>query len=91
MTKEQLLPVIYRVMDKLMNLGASDLVYDKSMTEEQIETGLFARDFGIEEWLQGVGLYGLYKLQKFYGMIAIWRFLIIGFVRIWKKGCLPAT
>ena len=69
MTREQLLPVIHRVMNKLMNLGASDLVYDKSMTEEQIETGLFARDFGIEEWEwpQGVGLYGLYKLQKFYG------------------------
>lgn len=49
MTREQLLPVIHRVMNKLMNLGASDLVYDKSMTEEQIETGLFARDFGIEE------------------------------------------
>ena len=69
MTSQQLLPVIYRVMDKLMNLGASDLVYDKTMTEEQIETGLFARDFGIEdwEWPQGVGLYGLYKLQSFYG------------------------
>ena len=50
MTKEQLLPVIYRVMDKLMNLGGTDWVYDKTMTEEQIETGLFARDFGIEEW-----------------------------------------
>ena len=69
MTKEQLLPVIYRVMDKLMNLGGTDWVYDKTMTEEQIETGLFARDFGIEEWEwpQGVGLYGLYKLQKYYG------------------------
>lgn len=69
MKKEQLLPVIYLVMDKLMNLGAAEGNDDKQITQTQIEKGLYSRDFGIEEWEwpQGVGLYGLYKLQNFYG------------------------
>lgn len=69
MTNEQLLPVIHRVMDKLMNLGGADYDSDKGTSLDQTNTGLIARDFGIEEWdwPQGVGLYGLYKLQNFYG------------------------
>lgn len=69
MTNEQLLPVIQRVMDKLMNLGGADYDKDKSSSSEQTKQGFIARDFGIEEWdwPQGVGLYGLYKLQNFYG------------------------
>lgn len=69
MTNEQLLPIIHKVMDKLMNLGGADYDSDKNTSKEQSDQGLIARDFGIEEWdwPQGVGLYGLYKLQNFYG------------------------
>ncbi len=69
MNNEQLLPIIHRVMDKLMNLGGADYDSDKNASKEQASQGIIARDFGIEEWdwPQGVGLYGLYKLQNFYG------------------------
>lgn len=69
MNNQELLPVIHRVMDKLMNLGGADYESDKNATQDQANKGLIARDFGIEEWdwPQGVGLYGLYKLQSFYG------------------------
>ena len=69
MTNEQLLPIIHKVMDKLMNLGGADYDSDKNTSKEQSDQGLIARDFGIEEWdwPKGVGLYGLYKLQNFYG------------------------
>ena len=69
MTNEQLLPVIHRVMDKLMNLGGADYDSDKGADKASTAKGNIARDFGIEEWdwPQGVGLYGLYKLQSFYG------------------------
>ena len=50
MTNEQLLPVIHRVMDKLMNLGGADYDSDKGSSLAQTNTGLIARDFGIEEW-----------------------------------------
>ena len=69
MNNEKLLPIIHRVMDKLMNLGGADYDSDKNASKEQASQGIIARDFGIEEWdwPQGVGLYGLYKLQNFYG------------------------
>ena len=69
MNNQELLPIIHRVMDKLMNLGGADYESDKTATQAQANRGLIARDFGIEEWdwPQGVGLYGLYKLQSFYG------------------------
>ena len=69
MNNEQLLPIIHRVMDKLMNLGGADYDRDKNASKEQASQCIIARDFGIEEWdwPQGVGLYGLYKLQNFYG------------------------
>lgn len=69
MNNQELLPIIHRVMDKLMNLGGADYDSDKNATQDQANKGLIARDFGIEEWdwPQGVGLYGLYKLQAFYG------------------------
>ena len=78
MTNEQLLPIIHKVMDKLMNLGGADYDSDKNTSKEQSDQGLIARDFGIEEWdwPQGVGLYGLYKLQNFYG--GIWTSLKTG-------------
>lgn len=57
MTNEQLLPIIHKVMDKLMNLGGADYDSDKNTSKEQSDQGLIARDFGIEEWdwPQGVG------------------------------------
>ncbi len=69
MTNEELLNKIHLVVDKLMNLGGSDSDKDKSVTQADREKGIIERDFGIKEWdwPQGVGLYGLHKLQEFYG------------------------
>lgn len=69
MTNEQLLVKINLVVDKLMNLGGADYDSDKTASKEQSRRGIIARDFGIEEWdwPQGVGLYGLNKLQNFHG------------------------
>lgn len=69
MTNEMLLEKIHLVVDKLMNLGGADYAGDKRADAAEINRGLIARDFGIEEWdwPQGVGLYGLNKLQQFYG------------------------
>lgn len=69
MTNEQLLSKIHLVVEKLMNLGGSDYDKDKTADQADREKGMIQRDFGIEEWdwPQGVGLYGLLKLQEFYG------------------------
>ncbi|MBS4984502.1 MAG: glycoside hydrolase family 88 protein [Hungatella hathewayi] len=69
MNNNQLLPYIHLVVDRLMNLGGADYDSDKAASPEDKSKGLIARDFGIEEWdwPQGVGLYGLLKLQNFYG------------------------
>lgn len=69
MNNEQLLPKIHLVVEKLMHLGGANYDKDKTTTEEDTKKGLIQRDFGIEEWdwPQGIGLYGLYKLQEFYG------------------------
>jgi unsaturated rhamnogalacturonyl hydrolase len=69
MTNEKLLQKIGLVVDKLMNLGGSDYEKDKTVVQADTRKGIVQRDFGIEEWdwPQGVGLYGLYKLQKYYG------------------------
>ncbi len=66
--KELILEKINLVVDKLMNLGGADYDSDKNTSKEAHKTGLIARDFGIEEfdWPQGVGLYGLEKLQTYY-------------------------
>lgn len=66
--KEIVLEKINLVVDKLMNLGGADYDSDKSTSKEAHKTGVIARDFGIEEfdWPQGVGLYGLEKLQTYY-------------------------
>lgn len=66
---EQLLEKIHLVVEKLMNLGGCDYEKDKSISRTDTKKGIIQRDFGIEEWdwPQGVGLYGLYKLQDFYG------------------------
>ncbi|MEK4044057.1 glycoside hydrolase family 88 protein [Paenibacillus sp. FSL H8-0048] len=69
MTNEILLDKIGLVVDRLMNLGGSDYEKDKTVVQAETRVGIVQRDFGIEEWdwPQGVGLYGLYKLQKHYG------------------------
>ncbi|WP_347562661.1 glycoside hydrolase family 88 protein [Clostridium sp. HBUAS56010] len=69
MTNEALLEKIHLVVEKLMNLGGSDYGKDQSASQTDTKRGIIQRDFGIEEWdwPQGVGLYGLYKLQDFYG------------------------
>ncbi len=57
------------VMDKLINLGGADYDKDKGTSAADAGTGAIQRDFGIEEWdwPQGVGLYGLCRLQEYYG------------------------
>jgi len=67
MTNEQLLKKINLVVDKLMNLDLPELS-DNISVEEQFSRGLIKRDFGIKEWdwPQGVGLYGIYKLNEYY-------------------------
>ena len=67
MTNEILLDKINLIVEKLLNLGGADYDSDKSTSENARKSGLIARDFGIEEWdwPQGVGLYGLNKLQLF--------------------------
>ena len=69
MTNEMLLEKIHLVAEKLMNLGGCDAEKDKSTDAASHKTGMIQRDFGIEEWdwPQGVGLYGLLKLQEYYG------------------------
>lgn len=69
MTNQELLPKIQLIVEKLMNLGGADYENDRLAGKAETSRGLIARDFGIEEWdwPQGVGLYGLTKLQKFYG------------------------
>lgn len=66
-TNNQLLEKIHLVEVKLMNLGGCDNEADKTVGQEDRKKGLIQRDFGIEEWdwPQGVGLYGLYKLQEY--------------------------
>lgn len=66
-TNEILLQKINLLVDKLMNLGAPDCETD--ITDKAgLSKGLIPRDFGIQEWdwPQGVGLYGLKKLEDFY-------------------------
>ncbi|WP_143316742.1 glycoside hydrolase family 88 protein [Clostridium sp. HBUAS56017] len=66
-TEKEILSKLDLVVDKLLNLDRpSD---EKKLTEEGGEAiGMFPRDFGIQEWdwPQGVGLYGLLKLNKYY-------------------------
>lgn len=66
---EVLLEKINLVVDKLLNLGKANYDEDAKNTSENITKGHIARDFGIEEWdwPQGVGLYGLLKLQNYHG------------------------
>ena len=88
MTNKELLPKIHLMMDKLMNLGGADYENDRSVGKEEASRGIIARDFGIEEWdwPQGVGLYGLLKLQRFYGDNHYLEFFDSWFENNLKKG-----
>lgn len=68
LTNEVLLEKIHLVVEKLINLGGCEYDKDKSVSSNDTQKGIIQRDFGIEEWdwPQGVGLYGMYKLQDFY-------------------------
>ncbi|NLM13358.1 MAG: glycoside hydrolase family 105 protein [Epulopiscium sp.] len=67
-SNDVLLKKIDLVVNKLMNLGGADYDSDKNASADETKSGKIARDFGIEEWdwPQGVGLYGLLKLQNYY-------------------------
>lgn len=68
-TKEILIDKINVVVENLMNMGGADYENDKKLSlEEIVRTGNCNRDFGIEEWdwPQGVGLYGIMKLEEYY-------------------------
>jgi unsaturated rhamnogalacturonyl hydrolase len=69
MTNQQLVEKADLVVERLMNLGGCDYEKDKTVDQEDTKKGIVQRDFGIEEWdwPQGIGLYGLYKLQEYYG------------------------
>ncbi|RDY32322.1 glycoside hydrolase family 88/105 protein [Lachnotalea glycerini] len=66
-TNDLLLQKINLLVDKLMNLGVPDCKTDIT-NKAELSKGLIPRDFGIKEWdwPQGVGLYGLQKLEDFY-------------------------
>lgn len=63
--EHQILEKIKQVTDRLMNLGEGNYALDKHASPQDLKKGILQRDQGIEEWEwpQGVGLYGLYKLQ----------------------------
>jgi unsaturated rhamnogalacturonyl hydrolase len=66
-TNDILLKKINLLVEKLMNLGVPTCETDIN-DKAGLSKGLIPRDFGIQEWdwPQGVGLYGLQKLQAFY-------------------------
>ena len=68
MDKQKIIDAIEKVVYRLMNLGGADYNADKGASKEAANQGVIARDWGIEEWdwPQGVGLYGLTKLQSYY-------------------------
>ena len=66
-TEKCILSTLDLVVDKLINLDRPS--NEDKLTKEGGESiGMFPRDFGIQEWdwPQGVGLYGLLKLNKYY-------------------------
>lgn len=88
MDSKIILNTIEKVVYRLMNLGGADYGKDKEATSSNVSKGLIARDFGIEEWdwPQGVGLYGLTKLQAHLGDDRYDDFLISWFERNIERG-----
>ena len=68
-TQSVLAQAIDLVLDALMHLGVPRFTENGKTQEENAKTGIFARDYGIHvwDWPQGVGLYGMEKLQTVYG------------------------
>lgn len=69
MDREKLMRKQQMVLDKLLNFGKVDYEMDKTTDANSQYLGLVARDFGFEEWdwPQGIGLYGMYQMEKYYG------------------------
>lgn len=69
MTEEKLQRKLELVTDKLIHLGGADYEMDKTSNPDAQRLGLVARDFGFEEWdwPQGIGLYGLHKVEQLFG------------------------
>lgn len=65
---DQRIKKITLMTNRLMNLGEGDYEKDKCAHPQDLKRGILQRDQGIEEWEwpQGVGLYGLYKLQSYW-------------------------
>jgi unsaturated rhamnogalacturonyl hydrolase len=68
MNKQEIMEKIEAVVERLMTLGEADNEKDKTTSEDEHKKGLIERDFGIKEWdwPQGVGLFGLIKLQEYF-------------------------
>ncbi|WP_270427712.1 glycoside hydrolase family 88/105 protein [Fusobacterium mortiferum] len=66
MQKEVLIEKLNKVLEKLKNLQPPQIADIENANSEDLAKGVIARDFGIDEWdwPQGVGLYGINKLQK---------------------------
>lgn len=70
MKNKNLLDKTNLVVNNLINMGGADYESDNLLSVEEIlKSGDCKRDFGIEEWdwPQGVGIYGIYKLQEYFG------------------------
>lgn len=76
---------INRVLNRLLELKAPDM---KSAGEGGNHYGMLARDIDIHvwDWPQGVGLYGLEKLQNYYGDCRYDSFLDVWFQNRIKEG-----
>lgn len=70
-TRPQLEQDVQRVLDAMMTLGVPQKALGDGLQEaEKAGQGiLYIRDFGINvwDWPQGVGLYGMEKLENYYG------------------------
>lgn len=70
LNKDEVLGKLGLVTGKLMKLSRPDNESElQKLGEDAGRRGYFARDFGMEEWdwPQGVGLYGLQKLDRHFG------------------------
>lgn len=69
-SRAEVLEKLELVTNKLLKLGRPDNEAElQNLGEDAERRGYFARDFGMEEWdwPQGVGLYGLQKLDRHFG------------------------
>ena len=66
MQRKILIEKLSKVLEKLKNLQPPQIADIENANSEDLARGVIVRDFGIEEWdwPQGVGLYGINKLQK---------------------------